>query len=124
MQTASRPRMFFDANCGPCTFWARLSAGLSRSGLEVYALDGPEADGALRSMTPDRRYGYFHIEESGQMWTGPEAMPAWVGLLGGKGARSVAERAPPVNRFLRFAYNRFWEYRRTRGCATENPLHV
>lgn len=116
--------MFFDASCGPCTFWARLTAGLSRSGLEVYTLDGPEADRTFPTMAPERRYSYFHIVESGQTWTGPEAMPAWVGLVGGKGARTVAERAPPVNRLLRHAYNRFWEYRRTRGCAAEGVSHT
>lgn len=111
--------MFFDASCGPCTFWARLTAGLSRAGVQIYALDDPEADRAFGSMSSETRYRYFHIVELGRTWTGPEAMPAWVGLVGGKGARAVAERAPPVNRFLRLAYNRFWEYRRTRGCAAE-----
>jgi hypothetical protein len=111
--------MFFDADCGPCTFFARITAGLSHSGVEVYSLDGPEADRALGSMRPDLRYSYFHILEAGRTWTGPDAMPTWVGLMGGRSARAVAERAPPVNRLLRLVYNRFWEHRRTRGCAVE-----
>lgn len=115
--------MFFDASCGPCTFWARLTAGLSPSGVQVYALDGPEADGALANMAPEQRFSYFHIVEAGRTWTGSDAMPAWVGLVGGKTARSLAERAPPVNRLLRLVYNRFWEYRRTRGCAAEESPH-
>jgi hypothetical protein len=85
----------------------------------VFALDAPEADSALHSLTPELRYSYFHIVEAGRTWTGPDAMPVWVGLLGGKPAQTVAERVPPVNRFLRAVYNRFWEYRRTRGCAAE-----
>jgi predicted DCC family thiol-disulfide oxidoreductase YuxK len=123
VSTATRPRMFFDASCGPCTFWAHLTAGLSRSRVQVYALDAPEADRAFGSMSPELRYSYFHIVESDRTWTGPEAMPAWVGLVGGRSARAVAERAPPVNRLLRLAYNRFWEYRRTRGCAAEGTSH-
>lgn len=119
---APGPRLFYDASCGPCTFWARLTAGLSSTGVEAFALDGPEGDRWLGSMTPELRYSYFHIVEAGRTFTGPEAMPAWIGLVGGKGARTVAERAPPVNRLLRLAYNRFWEYRRTRGCAAgETP---
>ncbi len=85
----------------------------------MHALDGPEADHALRFMLPELRYRYFHIVESGRTWTGPDALPVWVGLLGGKRARTVAEKIPPVNRFLRLTYNRFWEYRQTRGCAAE-----
>jgi predicted DCC family thiol-disulfide oxidoreductase YuxK len=117
--TELEPRMFFDAGCGPCTFWARLTAGVSRTKLEIYSLDSVEADAALQSMAPDRRFAFFHIVESGLTWTGPDAMPAWAGLVGGKGARALAERAPPVNQLLRRAYHRFWEYRRTRGCAAE-----
>jgi predicted DCC family thiol-disulfide oxidoreductase YuxK len=116
--------MFFDSSCGPCTFWARLTAGLSRSGLRVYPLDGPEADRALQSMSSATRYGYFHIVESGRTWTGPDAMPAWVGLVGGNRARLVAERAPPVNRLLRLFYNRMWEYRQSHGCAAEGIPHA
>jgi predicted DCC family thiol-disulfide oxidoreductase YuxK len=111
--------MYFDAGCGPCTFWARLTAGITRTPLEVYSLDSPEADRAFSGMSTDRRYGYFHIVEAGTTWTGPEAMPVWVGLVAGRSVRSVAERAPPVNRLLRRVYNRFWEYRRSRGCAAE-----
>jgi predicted DCC family thiol-disulfide oxidoreductase YuxK len=123
MGAPSTPRMFYDASCGPCTFWARLTAGLSHPQVEVYALDGPEADHAFSAMSPELRYSYFHIVESGRTWTGPDAMPAWVGLIGGKAARVVAEKTPPVNRLLRLAYNRFWEYRRTRGCAAEGTAH-
>lgn len=119
MASAPGPQLFYDAHCGPCTLWARLTAGLSRSDLEVHALDGPEADRALRSIAPELRYRYFHIVESGRNWTGPDAMPAWVGLLGGEGARAIAEKVPPVNRFLRRTYDRFWRYREIHGCAAE-----
>jgi predicted DCC family thiol-disulfide oxidoreductase YuxK len=110
--------MFFDASCGPCTFWARISAGLSRGLLEIHPLDGPEADRALAALSSDLRYGSFHIVEPGGTWSGPDAMPAWIGLMGGRSARRVAERSPPVNRLLRSLYNRFWEYRREKGCAS------
>jgi len=116
--------MFFDASCGPCTFWAHLTAGLSHSRLELHPLDGPEADRALQSISSEARYSYFHIVEPGKTWTGADAMPAWVGLVGGKRARSVAERASPVNRLLRLFYNSFWEYRRSRGCGAEGTPHA
>lgn len=112
------PRLFFDAHCRPCTFWARLTSGLSRSELAVFPLDSPEADRALGSMTPSRRYAYFHIVEAGKTVTGPDALPVWVGLLGGATARALVEKVPPVDRLLRQTYDRFWEYRRTRGCDT------
>jgi len=116
--------MFFDASCGPCTFWAHLTAGLSPTGLGVFPLDGPEADRALQSMSSETRYGSFHIVESGKTWTGPDVMPVWIGLVGGNRARLVAERARPVNRFLRLFYNTFWEYRRSRGCGAGRTLHA
>jgi hypothetical protein len=119
MTVSTSPRLFFDASCGPCTFFARLTAGISRSGLEVYSLDGAEADRALPGMSASMRYSYFHIVEPDGIWSGAEAMPVWAGLVGGKGARELAERAPPVNRLLRLVYTRFWEYRRTRGCAAD-----
>jgi predicted DCC family thiol-disulfide oxidoreductase YuxK len=112
-------RMFYDASCGPCTFWARFTAGVSQVGVDAYPLDGPEADLELGSMAPELRYGYFHIVEPGRILTGPDAMPAWIGLLGGKPARALAERASPVKHLLRLGYNRFWEYRRSRGCAAD-----
>jgi hypothetical protein len=111
--------MFFDAGCGPCTFFARVTVGLSRSRVETHPLDGPDADRALGSMSADLRYGYFHIVEPGMTRTGRDAMPAWVGLIGGPRLQRLAERAPPVNDLLRFAYDRFWGYRRSRGCAAE-----
>jgi len=109
--------LFFDAACGPCTFFARITQGLSRARLEIRPLDGPEAERALRELSDETRYGSFHIVEHGRTWTGANAMPAWAGLLGGSPAREIAERAPPVNRVLRSLYLRFWEYRRAKGCA-------
>jgi len=116
--------MYFDASCGPCTFFAQVTAGLSRSNLGVHPLDSPEADRALRFLSSEARYSYFHIVEPGRVWTGPDAMGAWVGLLAGARARRVAEGARPVNRFLRGFYGMFWEYRRSHGCAAEGNLRT
>lgn len=110
--------MFFDSSCGPCTFLAHVTAGFARSDFAVYALDSGEADRALRAMSSETRYDYFHIVEPGKTWTGPDAMPAWVGIVGGARARLLAEKVPPLNLLLRRVYNRFWEYRRSHGCAT------
>ncbi|MCI4319996.1 MAG: hypothetical protein L3K23_07700 [Thermoplasmata archaeon] len=114
---AAAVAMFFDTGCGPCTFWARFTARVSRSALGVFPLSGPEADRQLSSLSTDDRYGAFHIVERGRTWTGPEAMPAWVGLVAGADARAFAEGCPPVNRALRAWYLRFWEYRQRHGCA-------
>ena len=119
--TPTGPSMFFDADCGPCRFWARLTVGLSRSGLRVFPLDGSEADRALRTMSTGTRYRSFHIVEPGRTWTGPDAMPAWVGLVGGSRARLLAERAPPVKRLLRRFYTTLWAYRQAHGCAAARP---
>jgi predicted DCC family thiol-disulfide oxidoreductase YuxK len=118
MTAPAATSMFFDAGCGPCTFWARFTAGLARPRLSVHALDSPEADRQLHSLTSDVRYGAFHIVEGERTWTGADAMPVWVGLLAGRRARTVAERSVPVNRVLRIFYLRFWEYRRAHGCAS------
>lgn len=118
------PQMFFDASCGPCTFWPQLTAGVARSPLELFPLDGPEAKRVLAPLPSEIRNGYFHIVESGKTWTGVDAMPAWVGLVGGRIARRVAEKAGPVNRLLRLFYHRAWEYRRSRGCAAEGSSNA
>jgi len=117
--TTAVRRLFYDARCGPCSFFARMTAGLSRAPLAVYPLDSPEADRALGSLPTEARYGSFHILEPGRVWTGPDAMPAWAGIIGGDRARRVAERARPVNRLLRRGYALVWEYRRARGCAAD-----
>jgi hypothetical protein len=117
MEGASGVSMFFDSGCGPCTFFAQITAAFSRSPVGVHPLDGPDADHALQAMTPQTRFGYFHIVEPGRIWTGPDAMPAWVGLIGGRSARRVVERSAPIDRLLRWIYNDFWEYRRSHGCA-------
>lgn len=117
--TPPSPSMYFDASCGPCKFFAHVTAGLARSDLGVFPLDSPEADRALQALSSEARYSYFHIVEPGKVWTGPNAMQAWVGLLAGARARRVAERAPPVRRLLRGFYGVFWEYRRSHGCAAE-----
>jgi predicted DCC family thiol-disulfide oxidoreductase YuxK len=113
--------MFFDAHCGPCTFFARVTAGLSRTTVSVLPLDGPEADRVLGRMPDEVRFRSFHIVENGRTLSGPEAMPAWVGLVGGRSWRRVVERARPVRGLLRSGYLRAWEHRKALGCAAEAP---
>lgn len=116
--------MYFDAGCGPCTFWAHLTRGLRPGRLDAFALDSPEADHTLVGLPPEIRHDYFHILEGGRLWTGPDAMPVWVGLFWGPSARRIAERVGPLDHSLRFVYNLFWEYRRTRGCAADSISHA
>jgi len=110
--------VFFDAGCGPCTFWARVTRALARSPVSVHPLDGREAERRLRDLAPDQRFGYAHVVEEGRVWTGADLMPAWVGILAGPTARRITERAPPIRWALRATYQRFWTYRRRKGCST------
>lgn len=113
-------QLFVDGQCGPCMFFARVTAGLARVPVAVHTLDGREADRRLAELPEPTRYGYFHLVEHGRIRSGPDAMPAWVGLFGGPTAERVAEHARPVDRLLRSVYNRFWEHRRVRGCAAQS----
>jgi len=115
------PAVFFDAGCGPCRFFARVTEALSRSGVATHPLDGPEADLALDGMPLDSRFASFHLVEGGRTLSGADAMPAWVGLVGGPTWRRVAEQVTPVRGLLRSIYLRLWEYRRSHGCVAGTP---
>ncbi len=109
--------LYFDARCGPCTFFARATRGLSRSPLPILPLDGPEADRTLGGMASDLRFGSFHIVEGGRTVSGPGAMPTWIGLIAGRPGLRIAKRTPPVEWLLRSAYLRLWTYRGRHGCS-------
>lgn len=110
--------LFFDARCGPCTFFARVTRGLCRRPIQILPLDGPEADRVLGAMALDVRFGSFHLVTEGETRSGSGAMPLWAGLIAGGSGRRLAERAPPVERALRFAYLRLWRYRNRHGCSS------
>ncbi len=109
--------LFYDAGCGPCTLWARASAGIAREGVRILALDSREADRALGSMPDTVRFSYFHLARGGRTLTGTDALPLLVGLVAGRTAERVVRRVGFVRRGLDRTYRAFWEYRRTRGCA-------
>jgi len=115
----ARARLYYDAGCGPCTFFARAASWASLQRLEPRPLDSPKADVDLARLTESTRFGYAHLADDTGRQSGADIMAPLIGLtLGGSGAR-VVRAAPPVDRSLRWLYDRFWMYRRTKGCAAE-----
>jgi hypothetical protein len=109
--------LFYDRDCGVCSFWARITHGMARTPLQIEPLDGPIADTVLAPLAPTDRNRAFHIHDREGTHTGAEALPQWIGLVAGKDAEHVVERVSPVRRSLEWIYTRFWRYRLTRGCA-------
>ena len=114
-------RLYFDARCGPCTLFARVSRVASRGRIEVRPLSGADADRELATLPPAERYGAFHLVGLGRTTTGEAAVVPLVGLALGAPAERVARGAPPVRRGLEWTYRRFWSYRRAHGCASGAP---
>jgi predicted DCC family thiol-disulfide oxidoreductase YuxK len=109
--------LYYDGRCGPCTWFARVSAATSRGRIRIDPLDGPSAERDLRALPDARRFGFFHIVRSGRVYTGPEALPVLIELTAGRTAGRVVHGAPFVRAGLEWVYQRFWDYRRTKGCA-------
>jgi hypothetical protein len=102
--------------------FARVFEWASRSRLRAVPYDGEEAARALSDLDEETRFAYAHLVDSGGRRSGAGIMTPLIGLtIGGTGER-VAESVPPIDRGLRWVYDRFWNYRRTRGCAA--PTHT
>lgn len=118
-----RAQLFYDPGCGPCSFFARVSQWASHSRLVSLPYDGVEAARQLADLDEANRFAYAHLVDTRGRTTGADIMAPLVALaLGGPGERVAM--VPPVNRGLRWIYDRFWEYRRTRGCAAPTSVHV
>jgi hypothetical protein len=114
-----QPALFYDSTCGPCTFFASVFQGVSRTQLAIEPLDSPDADQALGLMEEEERFGAFHFMVHGSTFTGPEAMTPLVETTFGQTVGRIARDCGPVRGGLRRTYLWFWEYRRTRGCAAD-----
>jgi len=113
-------RLYYDPGCGPCTLFARASAWASRARLRAVPYDGDEATSELGDLDDETRFAYAHIVGGGGRASGPGIMAPLVGLtLGPTGERTVA-RVPPLDRGLRWFYDRLWNYRNAHGCGARS----
>jgi hypothetical protein len=110
-------RLFYDESCGPCRLLARAAEGISGHQVVATPLTGAAADHALGGLPSERRFAYAHLATGTSLLTGESLTTPLVGLTLGPRAERIVRRLPPVERSLRWAYDRLWEYRRTRGCA-------
>ena len=115
-------RLFYDTGCGPCTFFAKINQWASRSRLRAIPYDGEEAGSALGDLDDETRFAYAHVVDTGGRRSGPAIMIPLVGLVLGPTVERVVARVSPLGGGLRWIYDRFWNYRRTRGCASPNRV--
>lgn len=115
--STERARLFYDPGCGPCSLFARVSEWASGSRLRIVPYDGEEAVRALGDLTEETRISYAHFVDPQGRRSGSAIMSPLVALALGTTGGQVVERVPSVDRGLRWIYDRFWNYRRTRGCA-------
>jgi len=120
--SVAAPRLFYDPGCGPCRLFARVSEWASRSRLRALPYDGLEATRELGDLEDEVRFAYAHLVGPQGRKSGAEIMTPLVGLTFGSAGERVAARVPPVDRGLRWLYERFWNYRRTRGCAAPGSV--
>ena len=88
-------QLYYDAHCGPCTFFARTFRGLSRHRLEIRPLDGPESNEALSDMERERRFACAHlVVPDGRRSGAAILVPLMEGVLGSPDRR-FSEEFPP-----------------------------
>lgn len=121
------PIFFYDADCGVCTWLARLAARLDRSQrLRLSPLTSPEADRALAHLTMEQRFSSSYLVlPDGRILSRARGMAEGVGILlpflrpllrgvlAVPGAGALLDRA-----YDWFAANR---YRFSRTCGLERP---
>jgi len=110
--------LYYDASCGPCTFFARVCAWAGRSRVEIAPLGGDEAGRALSDLDESNRFRYAHLVRGDVRWSGRAIMAPLVGATLGSTAERAVAGAPPVAHLLERLYDRFWRYRAARGCAS------
>lgn len=111
-------RLYYDAECGPCRLFARAVEGASGHRVTPVPLGGSDGDRELAGLSTEARFGYAHLLVGGaERQTGADLLVPLVRYTLGRTAGRVVDRIGPLRRSLRWGYQRFWEYRRTRGCA-------
>ena len=109
--------LFYDPGCGPCRFFARVCEWASRSRVRSLSYDGEEARRELIRLDDATWFSYAHLVHVPNRCSGASIMTPLAGWILGSTAERIVAGAPPLDRGLKWVYNRFWNYRRTRGCA-------
>lgn len=122
LSASGRARLFYDPGCGPCTMFARVSEWASRAHLRAVPYDGPEATRELGDLANEVRFSYAHLVDARGRRSGSAIMNPLVGLTLGPAGERIVTRVGPIDRGLRWVYDRFWNYRRTRGCASPERI--
>ena len=117
-------RLFYDPGCGPCTMFARVSEWASHAHLRAVPYDGAEAARELGDLDESVRFAYAHLVDARGRRSGSAIMSPLVGLAFGTAGERIVNRVSAVDHGLRWVYDRFWDYRRTRGCAAPPRLAV
>ena len=102
--------------------FARVSEWASRSRLRALPYDGPEATRELGDLDDELRFAYAHLVDARWRCSGSAIMSPLVGLTLGSTGERVVTRVPRIDRVLRWVYDQFWNFRRTRGCASRARL--
>jgi hypothetical protein len=110
-------RLYYDPGCGPCRLFARSVEWAAHARLHSLPYDGVEADRELAGLPTEVRFAYAHLVDGRARYTGADIMAPLVGLTFGPTGERVVRDVGPADRALRWLYDRFWTYRRTRGCA-------
>ncbi|MGP8074137.1 MAG: hypothetical protein ACLP74_03820 [Thermoplasmata archaeon] len=110
-------RLYYDRGCGSCSFFARAAEGTSHQRLVAVPLDAPDAERDLGDLADGVRYGSAHLVTGAGRETGSDIVTPLARLVLGERVARVYGRVPFLDRSFRRVYIRFWNYRRTRGCA-------
>jgi len=117
LSPTSAARLYYDPGCGPCRLFAQVCQWASRSRVRSLPYDGAEARQQLGDLSEEFRFAYAHLVRCDLRTSGEAIMTPLVGLTIGPTGERVVSHVPPLDRGLRWIYGRFWNYRRTRGCA-------
>jgi hypothetical protein len=110
-------RLYYDRGCGSCSFFARAAVGTSHQRLVAIPLDAPDAQRDLGDLADTERYRSAHLVTAASRETGSDIVTPLAELVLGARMARLYDRIPFLDRSLRRVYLRFWNYRRTRGCA-------
>lgn len=104
--------VLFDEDCGFCAAAAGWLA--KRDGIVAAPISGAAGDEALEGLTDDKRYGSFHVVESGgRVWSAGDAVAVLLAALpAGRVTRRLAQTFPRLTDAL---YRRAAKHRELLG---------